>query len=139
MDPVVHFELPYEDRDRMVGFYSQVFGWTANKLGPEMGNYVVVMTGEDDPVTKRPKEPGRINGGLYQKNETANVPTVTISVEDIHAAMKRVEESGGRVIGGSKGKDQPDDIPGVGLYISIIDSEGNRLSLLQPAMPKLSE
>lgn len=39
MNPVVHFELPVEDRDRASEFYSTVFGWEANKLGPEMGNY----------------------------------------------------------------------------------------------------
>ena len=37
-DPVVHFEMPYEDRDRMVRFYEKVFGWKGQKLGPEMGN-----------------------------------------------------------------------------------------------------
>jgi len=27
---------------------------------------------------------------------------------------------------------EPDDIPGVGLYCAFIDTEGNRLSMLQP-------
>ena len=46
-------------------------------------------------------------------------------------AMKKVEEAGGKIIGASKGM-EPDDIPGVGLYMAIEDSEGNRVSLLQP-------
>jgi hypothetical protein len=27
MDSVVHFEMPYDDRDRMARFYQQAFGW----------------------------------------------------------------------------------------------------------------
>jgi predicted enzyme related to lactoylglutathione lyase len=27
---------------------------------------------------------------------------------------------------------EPDDIPGVGLYCSILDSEGNRVGMLEP-------
>ena len=41
-------------------------------------------------------------------------------------------KTGGTVIGGQSGKGEPDDIPGVGLYASILDTEGNRISILQP-------
>jgi predicted enzyme related to lactoylglutathione lyase len=41
--------------------------------------------------------------------------------------MKNVEEAGGKVLG------EPLDIPGVGLYVSFIDTEGNRVSMLQPS------
>jgi len=33
MDPVVHFEMPAEDRKRMSGFYKNAFGWKTNQLG----------------------------------------------------------------------------------------------------------
>ena len=33
MNPVVHFEMPAEDRKRMVKFYSTVFGWQTQQLG----------------------------------------------------------------------------------------------------------
>jgi uncharacterized protein len=46
-------------------------------------------------------------------------------------AMKQVEKAGGKVLGGqTPGK--PDDIPGIGLYAGFIDTEGNRVSMLQP-------
>jgi len=48
MNPVVHFELGYEDRERMVKFYETVFGWKTQNMGPEMGNYVVAQTNESD-------------------------------------------------------------------------------------------
>jgi uncharacterized protein len=129
MNPVVHFEMPYEDRDRMAEFYGKAFGWETNKLGPEMGNYVVAMTDKSD--QNGPLEKGRINGGFYKKSKDNQYPSVVISVEDIQAAMEKVEESGGTIIGASKGK-EPDNIPGVGLYISIQDTEGNRVGMLQP-------
>jgi predicted enzyme related to lactoylglutathione lyase len=57
---------------------------------------------------------------------------VVIAVDDIKAAMKKVKEAGGKVLGGQK-PGEPDAIPGVGLYASFVDTEGNRVSLLQPA------
>jgi hypothetical protein len=136
MNPVVHFELPYEDGKRATDFYAKAFGWESQMLGPEMGNYVTVSTSETDPETNLPKEPGRINGGLFQKTEDprqgGKVPTVVIAVDDIHQATKEVEAAGGKVLGGAYKPGEPDDIPGVGLYSSFIDTEGNRMGMLQP-------
>ncbi len=52
---------------------------------------------------------------------------MVIAVEDIKEHMKEVEKAGGKVLG------EPWDIPGVGLYVSFIDTEGNRVSMLQPS------
>ena len=65
MNSVVHFEMPYEDKNRMADFYTKAFGWQSQILGPEMGEYVVMTTTEMDPQTKFPTKPGRINGGFY--------------------------------------------------------------------------
>ena len=132
MDPVVHFEMPYEDRQRMAEFYKKTFGWQPRMLGPEMGNYVVMATTEMDEKTKYPTKPGRINGGFFQKTKATQYPSVVIAVDDIRAAMKKVEEAGGKILGGQK-PGEPDDIPGVGIYCSFIDSEGNRVSIIQPS------
>jgi len=135
MNPVVHFEMPAEDRKRMADFYKRAFGWESKMLGPEMGNYVTVRTsetGEND----LPKQPGMINGGFFQKSKDNQYPSITIAVDDIRAAMKKVTEAGGKVLGGSFKPGEPDDIPGVGLYSSFIDTEGNRVSMLQPAPRK---
>jgi len=131
MNPVVHFEMPAEDRDRMADFYSSVFGWQAKILGPEMGNYVIVSTTETDEKTQIPNNPGAINGGFFQKTKDNQHPSVVISVEDIRKTMSDVEKAGGKALGGQK-PGEPDAIPGVGLYCSIIDTEGNRVGLLQP-------
>ena len=78
MNPVVHFEMPAEDRKRMSDFYTKVFGWHTEQLGPEMGNYVLVQTTKTE-QTGFPKEPGRINGGFFDKSDDNNVVSVVIS------------------------------------------------------------
>lgn len=131
MNPVVHFELPAEDSNRMSDFYKKAFGWETKQMGSDMGNYVVVTTTETD-ENRMVKTPGTINGGFFQKTkETTQYPTVVISVDDIHQSMKEVTDAGGKILGGQK-PGVPDDIPGVGLYIAFVDSEGNRIGMLQP-------
>ncbi len=34
MNPVVHFEMPAEDRKRMADFYAKVFGWKTQRSKP---------------------------------------------------------------------------------------------------------
>lgn len=130
MNPVVHFEMPYEDSKRASDFYSQAFGWKANRMGPEMGEYVVMTTSEVDENNMH-KKPGMINGGMFKKTKDSQHPSVVIAVDNIREAMKKVEQSGGEVLGGQK-PGEPDDIPGIGLYASFIDTEGNRVGMLQP-------
>lgn len=138
MNSVVHFEMGYNDRERMKTFYSKVFGWQMQQMGNDMGNYVVAVTGEIDPKTSRPTKPGYINGGFYQKTEDpgSHPPSFVIAVDDIQKAMKDVVAAGGKIRGSmdqsGQHTDQPQDIPGVGLWISFQDTEGNRVSLLQP-------
>jgi predicted enzyme related to lactoylglutathione lyase len=127
MNPVVHFEMPAEDSQRMADFYARVFGWQTQMLGPEMGNYVVVST-TDTGADGRPTTPGAINGGFYKKTAENPVPSVVIAVDDIKAHAGKVAAAGGKVMG------EPAEIPGVGWYVSFIDTEGNRVSLLQPSM-----
>jgi uncharacterized protein len=126
MNPVVHFEMPAEDSRRMADFYSNVFGWQTQMLGPDMGDYVLATTTESD--ENGPKKPGAINGGFFPKSndKPAQYPSVVIAVDDIKEQMKKVEEAGGKVLG------EPSDIPGVGFYVSFLDTEGNRVSMLQP-------
>lgn len=131
--PVVHFEMGYEDRDRAAVFYSNAFGWTMKKLGEEMGSYLMAWTADTDPQTNMVKTPGTINGGMFKKTNN-QVPSVVIQVDDIREAMKKIAEAGGTIIGGRMGNGEPDEIPGVGLYASFIDTEGNRVSLMQPAV-----
>jgi predicted enzyme related to lactoylglutathione lyase len=126
MDSVVHFEMAYEDRDRMKTFYESAFGWQTQTLGPEMGNYVLATTTETG-ENGMPKNPGAINGGFYERPDpSGQAPSVVIAVDDIQESMRKITAAGGTVL------DQPMDIPGIGQYISFRDTEGNRVGVLQP-------
>lgn len=127
MNPVVHFEMPYSDQVRMSRFYEQAFGWQTQALGDDMGSYVVATTTETS--EGRPTVPGTINGGFFPKKPDwpAQHPSVVIAVDDIDEAIALVRQCGGTVLG------EPMEIPGVGRYVSFTDTEGNRVSMLQPS------
>jgi predicted enzyme related to lactoylglutathione lyase len=126
MDPVVHFELPYEDAKRIAVFYEAAFGWQMQLLGQEMGNYVLATTALND--AKKGAQAGAINGGFFKKNPEmpAQFPSVVIAVASMRESIKKVTEAGGQVLGA------PMPIPGVGFYVSFFDTEGNRCSMLEP-------
>jgi predicted enzyme related to lactoylglutathione lyase len=129
MDPVVHFELPCDDRLRITRFYETAFGWQMQMLGEEMGNYVLATTALADVQADVPA--GAINGGIFtrQPGMPEQHPSVVIGVADIRQSMARVATAGGKVLG------EPMDIPGVGAYVAFMDTEGNRLSMLQSLPP----
>lgn len=126
MDPVVHFEMSYDDGARMKRFYETVFGWQTQQLGEDMGGYILASTaptGEDG----RPQTPGAVNGGFYARSGGQPAePSVVISVDDLNAAIAKVKASGGKIVA------DPMEIPGIGHYAAITDTEGNRVGMLQP-------
>lgn len=129
-NPVVHFEMPAKDRKKVSDFYTKAFGWKMVQLGAAMRNYVIARTAETD-EHNMVKTPGTINGGFWETQENA-APHVVISVDNLEAAMKQVEEAGGKIFRGTSGSGKIDDIPGIGRYISFEDSEGNHVGMLQP-------
>ena len=126
MNPVVHFEIPYVDRQRIATFYESAFSWKIEMLGEDMGNYVLATTAIAD--ARKGASAGAINGGFFPKkpNWPAQYPSVVIGVNDIQTAIKKVAQAGGEVLG------EPYEIPGIGQYVSFMDTEGNRVSMLQP-------
>jgi uncharacterized protein len=128
MNPVVHFELPYKVGIRIMTFYSEAFGWKTNRLGDELGDYILATTTETDAKVGAPA--GAINGGFYpiKHDWPDQYPGIVIGVEDISAAMKKINKAGGQVLGDAV------VIPGFGLYVSFRDTEGNRNSIIQPVM-----
>lgn len=121
---VIHFELPADDLERAQGFYRDAFGWSMNPM-PEM-HYTIVSTtevGED----YMPVERGVINGGMAERGGPITAPVITVGVDDIEAALKRVEELGGRTVQGR----MPVGDMGFTAYFS--DTEGNTVGLWQNA------
>jgi len=124
MDKVVHFEIPAKDLERAKKFYSSVFGWQLEQMGPEMGNYVMARTaevGED----RMPRERGAINGGIMLKMRPVKATALTINVENIDEAVRKVKANGGKL---SRKKMKVGEM---GMLAYVKDSEGNVTGLWQ--------
>jgi uncharacterized protein len=71
-------------------------------------------------------DPNEFCRSLRKPDWPAQHPSLVIAVDDIQAAMRKVAEAGGKVLG------EPMEIPGIGQYVSFVDTEDNRVSMLQP-------
>ena len=113
----VHFEITVADPDRAAKFYADVFGWKFEKWEGPM-EYWLIMTGEKD-------QPG-INGGMMKGDVPKTVNT--IDVPNIDEYVEKITASGGKVI-------MPkDEIPGVGYFAYVQDTEGNEFGIMQSTM-----
>jgi predicted enzyme related to lactoylglutathione lyase len=122
MDKVVHFEIPFEDKQRAMKFYTDCFGWQLTDM-PQM-SYVVAQT---SPVgeNQMPTEPGAINGGLFQRPKEAPSPTIYVGVSSVNDAIEKVKAAGGKVV------TPHTPIPGMGAYARVSDTEGNVIGLFE--------
>jgi hypothetical protein len=126
-DKVVHFEIPADDLDRARAFYGDAFGWTINAI-PELG-YTIVETTPIDNETNMPTEPGAINGGMMQREAPITGPVITIGVDDVDAALRRVEELGGKTVLPKQ------SVAEMGFSAYFSDPEGNVVGLWESAQP----
>src|SRR4051812_32440119 len=91
---VVHFEIPFDDPDRARGFYREAFGWKLMDV-PDM-SYTLVTTGPTG--EQGPSEPGFVNGGMLRRESPNEGPIMVIDVEDIDAALAKIESLGGQTL-----------------------------------------
>ena len=119
---VVHFEIPFDDGDRARKFYSDAFGWNLQEIA-EM-RYTIVQTGptRDDGF---PTETGYIGGGMIKRESPTDRPVITVDVEDIDAALAKIEELGGMTVLGRQ------DVGEMGWAAYFKDVEGNLMGLWQ--------
>ncbi len=122
MDKVVHFEIPADDVERAQKFYKSVFGWNMENF-PDM-EYIIVRTTEVD-ENRMPIESGAINGGMMKREEPITSPVITIAVENIDDAMKKVKRMGGEVVR------EKMEVGDMGLAAYVRDTEGNIIGLWQ--------
>src|SRR5262245_22873515 len=122
MDKVVHFEIPFENKQRAMKFYTDTFGWRLMDM-PQM-NYVMANTVDVDDK-QMPKEPGAINGGLFERPKEAPNPTIYVGVASVDAAIQKATGAGGKVV------TPKTPIPGMGAYARISDTEGNVIGLFE--------
>lgn len=110
---VIHFEIPIDDNERAVAFYSRAFGWRLERWGPV--EYWTTDAGDGE----------GIGGALTKRSDDAPSLMFYIDVEDIDAALDAVEAAGGARLTGRM------PIPTVGWSAFFADTEGNRVGLFQ--------
>lgn len=121
---VVHFEIPFDDKERAKRFYGDVFHWDVEEM-PEF-EYVGVSTGPagDDGMAS---EPGYIGGGLTRRGGVNTGPVIVLASADIDADLSRVESHGGEVL------EPKAPVGQMGFAAYFKDTEGNVVGLWQSA------
>jgi uncharacterized protein len=95
MDKVEHFEIPADDPERALNFYTQVFNWELNPVpGVDYIRLLTIRVNQED-ISRRPFE---VNGAILKRNSILRAPVVTISVRDMDETLKKIEERGGSVV-----------------------------------------
>jgi uncharacterized protein len=116
MNRFTHFELTTDDYEKTAAFYREVFGWQIQKWeGPV--EYWLVTTGDEST--------SGINGGLMKADGEFRGTINTIEVEDIDAAIAKVQACGGQIIY------EKHAIPGVGYQAYFKDTAGVIVGLHQ--------
>lgn len=126
MNKVVHFEIPTDDHARAKQFYGAVFGWELRDMPVGADVYTLATTTPVDENFQH-KEPGAINGGMFQRNPQLPVsnPVITIGVDSIDEHLDKITAAGGHVVL-PKG-----EVPDAGYYAYFKDTEGNVMGLWQ--------
>lgn len=121
---VVHFEIPADDLSRASEFYRAAFGWDVSSVAGM--DYAMLGTTTSD-ASGMPKDPGAINGGMLLRDEARTGPIITVDVDDIDAALQRIEDLGGAIVLPKQ------EVMGMGYTAYFVDSEGNVMGLWQNA------
>ena len=123
---VRHFAVHADQVDRAKAFYEEVFGWRFEPWGPP--NFYLIRTGADG-------DRG-LQGALQERQQPLEGTGLrgyecTIGVDDLDALLELVPRFGGVVVS------RPFAIDGVGRLAFILDTEGNRVGVMQydPAYP----
>ena len=123
MSRVVHFESHASDPQRLIAFYTALFGWKIEQWGEYP--YWQVTTGTEG-------EPG-INGGLVPRRGGLPVDGQPVDAFVCTVQVGLVDEAFAKALalGGSVALPKM-PIPGVGWLAYVKDPDGNLLGLMSP-------
>jgi uncharacterized protein len=108
-------ELGTKDKEQAQIFYGDLFGWTFETTGEEMGNYVL--------INKEGKQLGGITDMLPEGVPTNWMPD--FEVDDAEAAAQAARDGGGQVMV------DPMPIPDVGTFGVLIDPQGAPFAVIK--------
>lgn len=128
---VVHFEIHAADPQRLIDFYSGLFGWSFTRFG-EM-DYWSISTGEGS-IEVGSAGHG-INGGLTRRQGPSPQPGGPVAGADLVVAVDDVDAvfAKGLELGAVEAV-APDDLPGVGRLAYLVDPDGNVFGFLSPVL-----
>lgn len=131
MSLVVHFEIHASDPQKLIDFYSQLFGWKFEQF-PGM-DYWAIETGEGSVQMDKPG--WGINGGLVKRGGAAPEIGGPVTGANLVIGTDKVDElfAKGLELGAIEGLPL-DDMPGVGRLGYLIDPDGNIFGLISPDM-----
>jgi uncharacterized protein len=110
--PVMHFEIGCRDSAKTQAFFSQLFDWKIEPMGPA----AMIMTGGDG-----------INGHITSLgHEPHNYVTVYVDVDDLSVSLKKAETLGGKTLV------PPTEVPNAGHFAWLADPDGNIMGLWKP-------
>jgi uncharacterized protein len=109
--PVVHFEIGCKDSAATQVFYSKLFGWSIQPMGPA----AMIDTG------------GAVAGHITELGHEPHRYTIFyVEVEDVQAHLDKAAELGGKTLV------PPVEIP-TGTFAWMQDPQGNTIGLWKPA------
>lgn len=117
MNRPVHFEIPANNPETIMTFFSTVFGWKFDKWDGAMP-YWMATTGPAD-------KPG-INGGIMPRQHPEQPMVNTLDVENLDATLEAIAANGGTVVVPKM------PVPSVGWLAYFKDPEGNIHGAMQP-------
>ena len=110
-NPVVHFEIGCRDKARTDEFYSKLFDWKLEPMGPA----TMISTGE-----------AGIGGHISSLgHEPYHYTTFYVQVDDLQAALDKAQELGGKTL-------VPPVVIPTGSFAWFADLDGNTVGLWKP-------
>ena len=114
---VAWFEIPSSDFDRAVGFYEKIFAKTLKREA--MGALKMAVFPYQQPGVSG----AVVNGAPYEPGQARGTVIYIECDGQLDAVLDRVKGAGGEIVFPRT------ELPGMGAYAHILDSEGNRVGL----------
>ncbi|MCA1568739.1 MAG: VOC family protein [Chloroflexi bacterium] len=110
-----HIEIPADDTERAKRFYGDLFGWSFAPEVPGFEGYHVFTTPVGEAGTA---------GAIGKRGQMAPEKLrAYVNVDSIDETLSRVADLGGTVV------DPKAEVPGMGWFAVLTDSEGNQIGL----------
>jgi len=116
---VCHFEIPADEPEKLIEFYTKLFGWTANAW--DMGE------GEKYWLISTAPEGEGVGGGLMKRQSPQHVPMNYIAVESVDEYAAKAQSLGAQVIVPKT------EIPTMGWFAVLLDPQHNPIGLFEGA------